>query len=262
MLRPLLVISLLGPISVHAQNDGPQRFLQEILAKDEILPTELKDSLIVKDFSAIWTTAPNWAVHGSIGDSHQRLRMKLLSVIKDPTDQTKYRVYGKSKVKDNICEFQGEFTVTNIRQYDDISYGLDETYRDSSIQGRFLLCGMYRLLEDPRQRQAGILSGTFASYFYIDRNGAIRYDNIEDIADGYCNNQFVGTWVSYSSNAPKRCNWGDQRIPMCGDLDVGAGDFSPDEKYALNGWRSYIDAYGGSIPDKRALEIERAEWWK
>lgn len=74
-----------------------------------------------------------------------------------------------------------------MRKYSDISYGLDDAYIDSSIMGRFVLCGTYRLLEDPNQLHAGILTGTFASYFYLDRTGVVRYDDIDDVADGYTN---------------------------------------------------------------------------
>ncbi|MCB0765888.1 MAG: hypothetical protein KDB95_01630 [Flavobacteriales bacterium] len=248
-------------IGIHAQSDESKRFVHEVLQKGDILPTELKDSLIDKDFSVLWTKAPNWLVYGFIGNDYQRLRMKLLSVIMDPDNPNRYHVYGKDKVKNNICEFQGEFEITNIRRYNDIDFGLDEIYRDSSIHGRFLVCGTYRLLEDPIQRFSGTFTGSFASYFYIDRNGKVRYDDIEDVADGYTNNQFVGTWQPYHDGPTKRCNWGDFRIPNGRDMDIGAGCFSPADEYLANGWRSYRDAYFGSQNDK-AFVIEREEWWR
>ncbi|MBM0654943.1 hypothetical protein JMN11_14995 [Capnocytophaga genosp. AHN8471] len=37
----------------------------------------------------------------------------------------------------------------------------------------------------------------------------------------------------------KPCNWGLHRIPCSGDLDYGAAEFSPNEKYYPYGWKDY-----------------------
>ena len=253
---------LLVLTSAHAQVSESRRFLDDVLKKGEILPRELNDSLIGKDFGPLWTGTPNWAIYGFIGDDYQRLRVKFISVIREPSYPAVYRVYGKDMVKNNICEFQGEITITNIRQYDDSSYGLDEAWRDSAIQGRFLVCGRYELLEDPSQKQAGLFIGWFASFFYIDRTGAVRYDDIDDVADGYTNNQFVGEWSSYDGKFRKRCNWGDDRIPNSGDLDMGAGDFSPAEEFSSKGWENISLSYQIGPAGDRARAAEREIWWK
>ena len=65
---------------------------------------------------------------------------------------------------------------------------------------------------------------------------------IEDFADPFRNNQFMGSWKSYRGSLSLKCNWGDTRIPQDGDLDVGVGLFYPNEKYAKYGWQSFIDA--------------------
>ncbi|MEZ4755696.1 MAG: hypothetical protein R2817_02590 [Flavobacteriales bacterium] len=85
------------------QEHEPTLFLQEVLKKGDILPRELKDSLPAKNFSKLWTTVPNWLVYGFIGDDYQRFRVNFLSVIKDDIDPSLYRVYGKSKVRTNLC---------------------------------------------------------------------------------------------------------------------------------------------------------------
>jgi len=94
----------------------------------------------------------------------------------------------------------------------------------------------------------------------IDRNGRLQYDEVMVGADGWRNNQFAGTWTSYRTKASKPASWGDSRIPVAGDLDIGAGEFSPDEKYLAHGWQSYHDAYVGQ--NKRALAEERRQWWR
>jgi len=59
-------------------------------------------------------------------------------------------------------------------------------------------------------------------------------------------------------------NWGDYRIPDSGELDLGAGEFSPAEKYWGNGWESYMKVRMGSTETerKKAYAEEYEEWWK
>jgi hypothetical protein len=92
----------------------------------------------------------------------------------------------------------------------------------------------------------------------------LRYDNIDGIADGYCNNMFTGTCTNYKTKQKLKCNWGDDRIPDSKGLDIGAGEFSVSEKYLTNGWQNYVDAYtySDSIKQKKAIEIENKKWWK
>ena len=85
------------------------------------------------------------------------------------------------------------------------------------------------------------------------------------MADGFYNNQFVGTWTSYKTNSSKKCHWGDFRIPESGDLDSGDGEFIVNEKYAKNGWSNYITAHSYGYPisneTQKAQEIEKEKWW-
>ncbi len=60
------------------------------------------------------------------------------------------------------------------------------------------------------------------------------------INDSFSNNGFIGTWTSYKTNTSKKCNWGDYRIPDCGDLDSGTGEFMVSSKYIKNGWLEYM----------------------
>ncbi len=86
------------------------------------------------------------------------------------------------------------------------------------------------------------------------------------IADGFSNNQFTGSWTSYKTNASKKCNWGDYRIPECGDLDIGAGEFIVNEKYIKNGWTSYMlenkVPNGANINPKVDKKVVKKEWWE
>src|SRR5690348_17215575 len=58
------------------------------------------------------------------------------------------------------------------------------------------------------------------------------------------NNQFEGTWTSYKTGNSKKCNCVDYRLPDSRGLDIGAGEFSPWDKYEEYGWQNYSQAWG------------------
>ena len=189
---------------------------------------------------------------GYIGDNYQRFYIHFISVIQNPTNRLDYFVYGKTRVKNNICSFQGLIKLKEAKTYID-SY-------TNTKQG--FVTGEYEFFEDPGQKGTGFLKGNFKTYFYIDNSGNIRYDALDFIADGYENNQFEGTWTSYKSNSPKKCNWGDYRIPDSRDLDIGAGEFSVNEKYVSNGWLTYMVSNGiGTDLNGEMKKAENEKWW-
>ncbi|MDM7923624.1 MAG: hypothetical protein QUS14_15100 [Pyrinomonadaceae bacterium] len=170
-----------------------------------------------------------------------------------------YTVTGKSMVTGVVRAFQGTLRVTNARIRTSPHFGLDDEYRDR-IKESGVVVGEYSLGENAKESSTGKFEGIFATYWFIDRSGELKYDNIEFFADGFLNNQFAGTWTSYRTKTSKAANWGDHRIPMAGDLDIGAGEFSPDEKYLAFGWQSFRDAYVND--DRKARSEEEREWWK
>jgi len=184
---------------------------------------------------------------GYIGDQFQRLYIHFISVIQNSHNPLEYFVYGKTRVKTNICRFQGRITIEEAFLYTEGDIpGIDQGY----VQGT------YTFFEDPEQSGTGIFEGNFRTDFYFDDKGTIQYDALMIIADGYRNNQFEGTWTSYRSGTVKECNWGDYRIPEGRGLDVGAGNFSPAEKYNKNGWESYRS------PWEKSPKGQVEPWWE
>lgn len=193
---------------------------------------------------------------GYIGDNYQRFFIHLVSVIQNPTNPYEYLVYGKTKVKETICSFQGTITIRQARIY---KSGDIPTYK----QG-FATCDVI-LYEDKKQPLTGFIKGKLKSEFLIDNKGQFRYDAISFAADGFSNNQFIGSWTSYKTNISKKCNWGDYRIPECGDLDIGAGEFSVNDKYLKNGWENFslVYSYLYNKPEaEKAGKKENEQWWK
>ncbi len=66
--------------------------------------------------------------------------------------------------------------------------------------------------------------------------------------------------LSYKTNISKKCNFGDYRIPESVNLDIGAGEFSPDPKFFDKGWKSYSFSLYGETEIEQKKEKEK--WWK
>jgi hypothetical protein len=103
--------------------------------------------------------------------------------------------------------------------------------------------GQYAFTEPTGLAKTGVLRGVVVTRWYVDGRGRLRYNHADlSASDGFANNQFVGTWTGYAMGRALRCNWGDYRVPNAGPLNIGAGEFSPDAKYALYGWQAYQTA--------------------
>ena len=193
---------------------------------------------------------------GFIGDDYQRFFIHFVSVIQNPTNPNEYLVFGKTKVKEVICSFQGTISVRNARMYKSCDI---PTYQ----QG-YASCDVI-LYEDNKQSSTGVIKGKLKCEFLIDDKGQFRYDALMFESDGFSNNQFIGSWTSYKTNKTIKCNWGDYRIPESRNFDIGAGEFSVAEKYLLNGWGNYKLAWGTYPETQDVLSAKRMEnlhWWE
>ena len=228
---------------------------------NELLKTNIIEKYSSYDFSNIWTQSENNIVFGIIGKNNQRLRIKLLSVNKSGSNPNKYLVKGKSKVKKNICDFKGYIKVYKIQECKELYYGIDDMYINEEIKKEGVLIADYELYEDKRQKFTGIFKGTLYSKWYLDKYDKIHYDDLADGSDGYLNNAFIGLWEMYNSKLIKKCNWADWRVPdATSDFDIGAGEFSPSEKYYDKGWDSYARA--NVEQNIEAKKEEQIKWWK
>ena len=250
----LLTVLLFG--KTYAQDTTTTNFFDQI--KNYDLSTVLTaDSFLAEDREDSKYKIKRAEILGFIGEDYQRFFIHFVSVIQNSTNPYEYLVYGKTKVKETICSFQGTITVRQSRIY---KSGDIPTYK----QG-FTTCDVI-LYEDKKQSSTGFIKGKLKSEFLIDNKGQSRYDALMFVGDGFSNNQFVGSWTSYKINISKKCNWGDYRIPECGELDIGAGEFSVNEKYVKNGWLSYmlenIAPNGAIVKSKTDKKSNSKQWWE
>ncbi len=237
-------------------------------AQDEILTlSKLKQKDISHLFSSKTILAENEDTIvrpeplGFMGENYQRFYIHYLTVEKCKTDLLCYHITGKTRVKDNMCDFKGEIVLDNITHYNTN----ENEYADSGFSDTGNIHGHYTFREDETQKGTGVLNGKVSVHYYL-KKGIIYYDAYMLIADGYSNCQYEGTWTSYKTGKTKTCNWGDYRIPNSKDLDNGCAEFIPQEKYAKFGWQNYILLF--TIPyddnyEKNPIYIEEnREWWK
>ncbi len=242
---------LIGSISLYGQDIKTSDFIKNIKKYDLSDLWTLDHFHIENDTITVERLQPL----GYIDKNYQRFYIHFISAIQNQNNKLQYFIYGKTKVKENICTFQGTLTIEESRTYDQ---GDIPTLKQGFAKGN------YEFFENPDQKGTGTLKGKFKTDFYINEQGDIKYDALIFVADGFENNQFEGTWTSYTTEISKKCNWGDYRIPDSGGLDIGAGEFSPWEKYKQYGWKNYIQAWTYS-PDKlemiEARKKENEKWW-
>jgi hypothetical protein len=207
--------------------------------------------LVGYDLSAIWMTVDNQQ-NGVIGLDCKRIRIFITKVTRDAKDNLMYRVTGKSNVNGNICDFSGQIKLLKAFA----STPGEESEHEHSGN----LFAEYNFNEDKTQKGVGSFTGVFECFYYLDKKNRKGFlDKSSDIADGYFNRTYVGTWTSFSTKAVKKCIWGDYRLPFTFDFDCGDGEMHVCDKYVQNGWTTFN---GGAeydfVNDKAVL---KDKWW-
>ncbi len=184
---------------------------------------------------------------GFIGEEYQRFQIHFNSIIQNYDNPYEYFVYGKTKVRDNICEFQGSLIISEI------SYEKDEEHPDLNTA---YLAGDYVLFEDQACLHSGIFRGEFISFVYIAKDSIMYYNDLDNEKPSYSNNLFTGEWFHYESDLVQICNWGDNRIPGAADLDIGSNEFKPSYRFLENGWSGYLKE------TETGEKEEQIPWWE
>ena len=181
---------------------------------------------------------------GYVGGNYRRLYIQFNNVHRDGAAPEIYLVSGVTRVHGGPVEdfgtaFRGTITVLQIREFTNFHYGGDDLYKEMHPQAEGVLVARYRFEEDRNHPSSGVFEGVVTVGWLLDRFGVLQYDDIDlGSRDSYSNNQYVGTWTSSKGGSPIAANWGEYRIPCSGDLDMGAGEFGPNQKYGDMGWQT------------------------
>lgn len=201
------------------------------------------------DTNSLFNTG-DYQQNGVLGLDYKRIRFHI-SDSNRQENQLAFVISGKSNVSGNICDFKGNLNVLSVYE---VTGGDD-------LPGQATLFAEYELFEDSTQNHAGVFKGTFECAIIIDHERKeIKLDERFEIADGYHNRTYVGTWTSYTTNEEKKCIWGDYRLPFTFDFDGGDGEMMVNLKYVKNGWKTFGDGseYEYSTGEPRL----KKQWWK
>ncbi|UUV22221.1 hypothetical protein [Paenimyroides aestuarii] len=248
-----VVIALCASFAGMAQN----RFTTILDEKEYISHENELEKWNSYDFSPVILGLQMNTVYGIIGDNYKRIHIKITNVEKDPSNADLYHVTGKSKVGKNIEHFTGTIKLQTIKRIKDRELDENSVSLPTKYQG--IISGVYQFNEPKDRSHSGVFEGTYHAMFQITENDGVFYNDLDLSRDSYINNMYQGFWTDYETKEAKICNWGDFRVPnVSADFDLGAGAFSPNEKYNKKGWQTYNDAYLRN--DKKAKEIEENDW--
>jgi len=203
----------------------------------ELKPENFLSKYVEYDFSKLLN--PKSEILGFIGSEYRRIKVSFNSIRKSKTTPNLYFVTGETTVNKNTCDFEGTIIIEQVREFENMHYGVDEMYIDAGMKAQGLIISRYLLSENPQQKHVGIFDGIMTLWWYLDKNNEIQYDDLNTQSDSYKNNQYIGNWTEYGKSNGRLCNWGESRIPFSGDLDIGAGEFFVNPDYRKNGWEDY-----------------------
>lgn len=235
----LLLFFTLPNLCRSQKNNEPPRWLKQTCESSHSIPMDDKE-LLNRDFSLVLADKRTGFI-GYIGQDYYKMDICFRTVTKE--SDTSYRITGLSKVRANVCNFAGSVRITDVRELNEPEYGADD-FMKGRIKRQGVCIARYRLEESRQQKGSGMFSGTSVFRWYIGDDNRLHYDDINEDADNYANNQFAGTWKSYATGKEKKCAWGQFRIPDSGDLDIGAAEFSVNPVYAANGWTEGASSSG------------------
>ena len=213
--------------TLFAEQTSKQCFSRYLDSKAHFINDDKFDKF---DFSGILADSRTKFL-GYIGADYHRLHINFSNVKK--ASHTKYIVSGEYKISAEAHPFNGEIQITKIRKYTNLNYGVDD-FMKGKINAQGIALASYFLKGDGGFQA----KGQMLIKWYIDSDKRLAYDDISEDEDMYANNLFCGE-CKVGKAQTKPCAWGHYRIPNSGDLDIGAGEFSPSQKYINNGWSDF-----------------------
>jgi hypothetical protein len=227
---------------------GQQKFIRTLVT-EQYLKYNFSDALKPKprDEEERIETSINQFI-GVIGSEYQRLYVVFKEVKKDANDPRVYLVNGYTKVKGNKNNFSGKITVEEIYATKGGNImGTDDIVVAKSKTGAIIFA-KYEFFEDKNQKYSGKFEGKMWLGGYINLQDKFMYGGDFGPDASPCpehrNNQYVGTWQSYTTYKTKMANFGQHQIPGITDDPTqdpsgggkACGGFPVDPKYRSRGW--------------------------
>ena len=186
---------------------------------------------------------------GAIGVHKKRLVVLISSAKRNPQNPLVYEIAGRTRVGKNIRQFKGSITLTQLISGKPEDPANDLYTENSGVQEEGVAVGAFILDEYEDLPATGVFKGKVLLWWFLSKKGKIEYNDGYLMADPYLNNAYIGTWTSKQTHKSQQVSWGHYRVPCAGDLDMGAGEFSPAPEYYKYGWDEYIQEIRKKYPD-------------
>ena len=180
------------------------------------------------DFSPLFAYRLFGGYIAYVGDGYRRMSFSIHAARK--ISPTKYQFSGEL----NGQLYRGELHVKEVKR---VVYKSEPDALKKHVRSRGVVTSELRLFN--ADRDPPVVTGNFLTMYYINADDELVYDDWDSINDDWRNNQFVGMCTLADQGKTQKCAWGHSRVSCSGDLDVGAGEFHPNEKYQDNGWQDW-----------------------
>lgn len=218
--------------SKHLTSPCVEVWKQGIDCSEAALPYPLTPAWLLEahDLSEVWV-GDNYL--GFSGANYQRITFAIERAEKVALDE--YRLRGTVRMSGMQRPMEGTLRIVAVQQRegDDCEEASEEQIYD--IFGAYTI-SIYSTYGDSHGTQKGVF---YSSVYELD--DMVELNDLGGYCDGWNNNQFRGWVVDEKNKASDKVNFGLGRIPDSGDLDVGVGEFFPDEKYYAYGWAEYTE---------------------
>lgn len=236
-MRILLLTALLTSFQVcKSQNqiDYSQEFAEKSLNRDFLVADTSFEELLKKaNLSDSWNMTKGfggkdrkeyniYSHQGIFGNNYTRIDFFVDEVSKSPENPLLYLVKGKSRLKENICDFEGKIEITNIKRFKKTGESVIHSYEFSDTVYNGVIVADYTFYENKDQYGSGVFRGTFSSGVFIYPNH-LNFSQIgswDEIDETNMYGTFVGIWESYKTSSAKLCIWNyyTDNYPYSGDF--------------------------------------------
>ena len=142
--------------------------------------TDYREDVIIKDGKdiMIYGKWKHWGEPlGFIGENYQRLYIHFDSIKQDKRKPLEYFVFGKSKVDENICSFQGKIIITETYK-NRTSIHYDNDFLTGTVKGDF------EFYENREQKSSGVFKGSFYSNWCKNlKTNVVQYNALDAVAE-------------------------------------------------------------------------------
>lgn len=186
---------------------------------------------------------------GAIGVHKKHLVVLISSAKRNSQNPLMYEIAGRTRVGKNVRQFKGSITLTQLISGKPEDPTNDLYTENSGVQEEGVAVGDFILDEYEDLPATGVFKDKVLLWWFLSKKGKIEYNDGYLMADPYLNNAYIGTWTSKQTHKSQQVSWGHYRVPCAGDLDMGAGEFSPAPEYYKYGWDEYIQEIKKKYPD-------------